>query len=74
MGHYMNFLFNPNGRVSRKDIWLKYFLVSIIASTIAGLIDMVIGFADTGPFGTLVSLFFFWPAIAVSDLSIWGSW
>lgn len=66
MGDYMNFLFNPNGRVSRKDIWLKLVLASIIASIIAAMLDAAIGMSEPAPVGNIVSLFFLWPGIAVS--------
>lgn len=62
MGAYMNFLFNPNGRISRKDIWLKFFLVSIIASFVSGAIDAAVG---VELFSAIVSLFFLWPGFAV---------
>ena len=65
MGDYMNFLFNPNGRVSRKDIWLKYFLAVLLASFVGGMLDVITGLEEVGPFGAVVSLFFLWPGIAV---------
>ncbi len=79
MGDYMKFLFDPNGRVSRKDIWLKYLLVVIAANLVAGTLDLVAGLLGAAPFGAAVSLFFFWPGIAVSvkrfhDRDMTGWW
>ena len=65
MGSYMNFLFNPNGRVSRKDIWIKFFLVSALVNIVAGALDLAMGFVVVEWFGLAVSLFYFWPSIAV---------
>lgn len=65
MGNYMNFLFNPNGRVSRKDIWIKFALVYILVTIVAGVLDYSMGFVVVEWFGLAVSLFYAWPGIAV---------
>ena len=79
MGEYMNFLFNPNGRISRQEIWLKYFLVLFGANIVASIIDTAIGATTFTPFSNLVALFFFWPGIAVAvkrfhDRGMTGWW
>jgi len=79
MGSYMNFLFNPNGRISRQDIWLKFFLVTMIVSALAAAIDAAMGFIVVEWFGMAVSIFFFWPGIAVTakrfhDRGMTGWW
>lgn len=79
MGNYMSFLYNPNGRISRQDMWLKYFLVLVGATIVASVLDASLGMDGFEPFGILVSLFFFWPGIAVSvkrfhDRGMTGWW
>ena len=64
-----NFLFNPQGRISRKQFWLQYFLPYLGISITSGVIDAVItpelAAAGGGIFGTIVGLFYLWPSIAV---------
>lgn len=72
-----DFLFNPNGRVSRKGIWLGLFFPQLIAAFVSAIADMML-FASAvstsagqlaAPalgLSALVSLFFLWPNIAVS--------
>jgi uncharacterized membrane protein YhaH (DUF805 family) len=70
MGGYLKFLFSPNGRISRKDIWLKwtlpYFGVSIVAAGIDYVAFSELYAQDIEPAGSIVSLLFLWPGIAVS--------
>jgi uncharacterized membrane protein YhaH (DUF805 family) len=71
----IGFLFNPNGRVSRSQIWIWYFFPQLIASGVARMLDSVIFASSTlgdpmavAPlFGlsSAVTLFFLWPSIAV---------
>ncbi len=86
----LNFLFNPNGRVSRREIWLYFLLPSLIAGAAANALDASLlmsqtasgakpGLAGVGMFSLLVSLFFLWPSIAVPvkrlhDRNISGWW
>ncbi|MEL7128855.1 MAG: DUF805 domain-containing protein [Pseudomonadota bacterium] len=72
MGAIFNFLFSPYGRVSRQDIWVKFLIPYIGISILALGADLALfGFAlveesgFNGVFGSLTSLFFFWPSIAV---------
>lgn len=69
MGSVFNFLFNPNGRISRSAYWLQYVLPYIGVSIVAAVIDMVVtpdlAAAGSGIVGTIVALFYFWPSIAV---------
>ncbi len=74
-----NFLFNPCGRVSRKQIWLMYVFPVLIAGFAAGVLDAaVFGSAlsaerliagevrpPTPGFTLLLNLFLIWPSIAV---------
>ncbi len=100
-----DFLFNPNGRVSRKGIWTGYLLPYIAASIVATQVDFALAtgggglISDTavrsdvlqmkrevalavpgaGMFSLLLSLFYFWPSIAVSvkrfhDRGMTGWW
>ena len=76
------FLFSPQGRVSRQAIWLGYVLPYIGVAIGAAIIDMVVGSdfgGGTGIVSILVSLFYFWPSIAVSikrfhDRNMSGWW
>jgi uncharacterized membrane protein YhaH (DUF805 family) len=81
------FLFNPNGRVSRADMWLKYLLPYIGLSIVAGIIDQTLVPATLrfghhgahGPISGLLDLFYLWPGIAVSakryhDRGMTGWW
>jgi uncharacterized membrane protein YhaH (DUF805 family) len=69
-----DFLFNPNGRVSRKGIWLGLYLPQLALGVAALMIDAAalgaaIAAREIPPLGLasgLVTLFFFWPNIAVS--------
>jgi uncharacterized membrane protein YhaH (DUF805 family) len=68
------FLFSPNGRVSRKGIWLGFFLPYMGVALVASLVDGVMAVSavqsgaappPVGLFSMLASLFYFWPSIAV---------
>jgi len=65
----INFLFNPNGRTSRKDIWLKFLLPMLIISFVVGFVEELLipnpGPADILPLSTALSTFYFWPQICV---------
>jgi uncharacterized membrane protein YhaH (DUF805 family) len=75
----INFLFNPNGRVSRKQIWFNYLLPVAFAGFVANFVDAAVfgasltsraAFADGAPpmtFGLsfFLNLFLLWPSIAV---------
>jgi uncharacterized membrane protein YhaH (DUF805 family) len=37
------FYLSPKGRVSRLDWWLKYFLVVILITLVAGVLDNALG-------------------------------
>ncbi|MEM9739516.1 MAG: DUF805 domain-containing protein [Pseudomonadota bacterium] len=69
MGSVFNYLFNPNGRISRSSYWLQFILPYIGISVAASVIDMIItpdlAAAGGGIVGTIVALFYFWPSIAI---------
>lgn len=60
MAGYLKFLFNPNGRISRKDIWLVYLFPLISVLFIAVMLNREFPIIEP------VLLFFAWPSIAVS--------
>jgi uncharacterized membrane protein YhaH (DUF805 family) len=72
----INFLFNPNGRVSRSQIWIWYFFPQLIASAAARALDSMMfassslsdasAMPDLIGLETVVGLFFLWPSIAVT--------
>jgi uncharacterized membrane protein YhaH (DUF805 family) len=62
------FLFNPNGRVSRAQMWLPYIVPQLVLWLAATATDTLLAAGGGGsPFGvsTIVSLFYFWPNIAI---------
>lgn len=65
----LNFLFNPQGRISRSQFWLQYFLPYLGISVVAGFADAIItpelAARGGGILGTIVGLFYLWPSIAV---------
>ena len=73
-----DFLFNPQGRISRKGIWLGYFLpylaITIVLSIIEGIVP-ALGFLSV-----IVGLFYLWPGIGavpakrLHDLGLSGWW
>lgn len=73
-----DFLFNPQGRISRRGIWLGFLLpylaVTILISVLAALVPVL------GLLSFLVSLFYFWPSIGavpikrLHDLGLSGWW
>ena len=73
-----DFLFNPQGRISRKGIWLGYFLpylaITIVLSIVEGIVP-ALGFLSL-----LVGLFYLWPGIGavpikrLHDLGLSGWW
>lgn len=76
----IDFLFNPNGRVSRKGYWLAYFLPYLGLSLIVEYLpELGIGAAAAAIISLLFALFYFWPSIAVPvkrfhDRSMTGWW
>ena len=73
-----DFLFNPQGRISRKGFWLGFLLpylaITVGLSVIGGLVPVL------AILSTLAGLFYFWPsAVAVPvkrfhDLGMTGFW
>lgn len=64
----LSFLFSPNGRISRGQLWVKFLIPYIIISLIAMAIDTILkgmGLLGFGLFGIIVSLFYLWPQFAV---------
>src|SRR5947199_117837 len=37
----------PKGRIGRADWWLKYFLVLIVITVVAGVLDSALGFTES---------------------------
>ena len=73
------FLFSPQGRVSRKAMWLGYILPYIGIAIVASGVDYAIGMGGQGLFSILVGLFYIWPSIAVTikrfhDRDMTGWW
>lgn len=72
----LNFLFNPNGRVSRSQMWLGFLLPQFVLYIGAGAVDAALFGAEVtkaaGPtaprlgFVALLSLLYFWPCIAIA--------
>ena len=61
------FYFSFEGRVNRKDWWLKYALPLLIPAFIASVIvDEVTGYSDRSGPGIFVFLIILWPALAIS--------
>ena len=74
------FLFSPQGRVSRKSIWL--FALALFGVQLAAtVVDIASGMGtpgSPGPLAAVLALFFLWPSIAISikrfhdrDMSGW---
>jgi len=63
----LGFLFSPFGRVSRLEMWVKFFLPLLVLNMIASILDTALaaGGLPLAPFGSLLSLFYFWPGFAV---------
>jgi uncharacterized membrane protein YhaH (DUF805 family) len=59
------FLFSPDGRISRADIWLKYLLPLIGLCVVATIGNVMLIGEDAGPLWTALVLFYLWPSIAV---------
>ncbi len=58
-----DFLFSFEGRIGRKELWLKFFVPYVVIGFIFGFIDGLIGLG-----GILVGLFYLaalWPYLAV---------
>ena len=79
----LHFYFNPNGRVSRKAIWLRFFLPGVGIFFFAGIMDALLGWdvdeTVYGPVSLIVFLIIFWPSIAVTikrfhDRNMTGWW
>lgn len=64
------FLFSLNGRITRSDYWLKYYLPAMVVFILAVVLDGALGLADpqlgVGPITGLMYLALFWPSIAVT--------
>lgn len=68
----MGFYFSGDGRVSRKDFWLRWILVYVALVILAFIID-VVAFAEltrrlsgNGPVSTILGFVLLWPTFAVS--------
>lgn len=67
------FLFSPNGRVSRKDYWLKYFIPLIIIEIVVVIIAAALASGDEdGGASTIAAIIIgiwylaiIWPSIAI---------
>ena len=80
----LGFLFSPNGRISRSDIWFKFFFPYLGLSIVATIVDRFLPGADTreigeGPISAILGLAYLWPSIAVSikryhDRGMTGWW
>ncbi len=76
------FLFSGKGRVSRRQIWLWYFLPYLAISILAGMIDRsVLGAqpGSPGPLGGALMFAALWPTVAIQakrfhDRSLSGWW
>lgn len=61
------FYFSFEGRVNRKDWWLKYALPLLIPAFIASVIvDEMTGYSDRSGPGVFVFLIILWPMLAIS--------
>ena len=64
------FLFSLNGRITRSDYWLKWYLPAMVLVILAAVLDGALGLADpqigVGPITAVIYLAMFWPSIAVS--------
>lgn len=63
---WREFLFSFQGRVSRRQYWLKFMLpIWLPAITISTLIDSILGYEEFRGPGSLILLLVFWPSAAV---------
>jgi uncharacterized membrane protein YhaH (DUF805 family) len=64
------FFLHLNGRVTRFDYWVRYFLGYVGLLIVCNILDFVLGTfhaqSGLGLFGTLLALAAIWPGIAVS--------
>ena len=73
-----DFLFNPQGRISRKGWWLGYFLPYLAITIVVSLLEPIS--AIFAFIGVLVSLFYLWPGMVAvpvkrfHDLGMTGFW
>ena len=73
-----DFLFNPQGRISRKGIWLGFLLPYLAISLVLGVVEAIV--PVLGIVSLLVGLFYFWPSIGavpikrLHDLGRSGWW
>ena len=68
----MGFYFSGEGRISRKDFWLRWVLVYLGLSILVTIVDLF-AFSDltqrlggSGPLSTILSFLLIWPSFAVS--------
>ena len=73
-----DFLFNPQGRISRKGWWLGFtlpYLALTIIGSVLGPMNVIFGLTNT-----LIGLFFLWPSLVAvpvkrfHDLGMTGFW
>ncbi len=68
----MDFYFSGDGRVTRKDFWLRWILVYLGLVVLAAIIDAIAFAAMTarlggnGPIGTILGFVLLWPSFAVA--------
>lgn len=73
-----DFLFNPQGRISRKGIWLGFFLPYLAITLVLGFLEAIVPLLGIVSF--LVGLFYFWPSMGavpikrLHDLGRSGWW
>ncbi|MGV6801995.1 MAG: DUF805 domain-containing protein [bacterium] len=76
----IDFLFNPNGRISRKGYWLGFLLPYVIISVLLEYQEAVgVPAGVAAIISAVVGLFYFWPSIAVPvkrfhDRNMTGWW
>ena len=79
----LGFYFNPNGRITRKDFWLKFVLVligiSLVANFVDGLVFPYSGIGTSGPIEAIATFATLWPQIAITakrfhDRNMSGWW
>ncbi|MEL6258109.1 MAG: DUF805 domain-containing protein, partial [Pseudomonadota bacterium] len=67
MNGALRFLFSPFGRISRADIWLKFFLPYVGLSILFSFVDALVFGYDLDSltlFSDILGLFYLWPSFA----------